>query len=116
MSDDSETTGNVFVFSFSAEGFEAIVNLTAIDEQNVFAKLSGGKEQSISSILSMMEIRAQVNGHRAMEVWLAKLAPDFTEDDLTEWAESDPQAVADFARLGTKIGGGRYTGTRRTIT
>lgn len=74
------SNGNVFVFSFSREGFEAIVNLTALDEEYVMAKMSGEKlPQSVGSIINMMKLRAQFNQERGMEVWLAKLSDEFTE-------------------------------------
>jgi hypothetical protein len=96
--------GNVFVFSFSQEGWEAIVNLTEIDEQSVMAKMCDEKpKQTPDSILSMMELRARYNEHRRMEIWLVKLDDSFTEEDLRVWAEEDPQAVADLARMGTAV-------------
>jgi hypothetical protein len=96
--------GNVFVFSFSQEGFEAIVNLSDINEQYIMDKL-GDKtsKQSVNSILSMMEIRARFNEQRKMEVWLVKLGEEFTEEGLLAWADEDPQGVADLARMGEAV-------------
>jgi len=96
--------GNVFVFSFSNEGFEAIVNLTEIDQRNIMEKMAGEKTtETVSSILSMMQLRARYNEARRMEVWLLKLSEEFTAEDLESWAEEDPQAVADFARQGEPL-------------
>jgi hypothetical protein len=100
--------GNVFAFSFSAEGFEAIVNLTEIDQTYVMAKIADEKlPQSVNSIISQMELRAKFNQERKMEVWLVKLSHDFDEKGLLEMARDDPQAVADIARMGANIIGKR---------
>jgi len=102
----SETEGNVFVFSFCREGFEAIVNLSAIDQAYVLAKMADEiLPQSVNSILNMMSTRARFNEHRGMEVWVVKLGPEFTEDALLKMADTDPQSAADLARLGENIYG-----------
>ena len=96
--------GNVFVFSFSQEGFEAIVNLTEIDQRMIMAKMADDKlPQSVNSILTMMTMRARYNQQRRMEVWLVKLSEEFTEEELWALAESDPQAAADIARQGEHL-------------
>lgn len=95
---------NVFAFSFSMEGFEAIVNLTEIDQAYVMAKMAGEKlPTSVSSVIGMMQMRARYNQQRNMEVWLLKLEDDITEEELMAWAEVDPQAVADLARKGEAV-------------
>jgi|TARA_R110000851_G_scaffold254644_1_gene407223 hypothetical protein len=95
---------NVFVFSFSEQGIEAIVNLSAIDEECVLAALGDGKmPQSPSSIINMMSIRASFNQQRRMEVWLLKLDDAFTEDELLALADEDPQQVANMARMGEVV-------------
>jgi endonuclease/exonuclease/phosphatase (EEP) superfamily protein YafD len=95
---------NVFVFSFSEQGIEAIVNLSAIDEEYVLAKMGDKRlPQSVSSIISMMTVRAQFNQQRRMEVWLLKLNDDFTEDELLAIADEDPQQIADMARMGEVV-------------
>lgn len=98
------TDGNVFVFSFSREGFECIVNLTKIDQEYVMAKMAGDSlPRSVSSILNMMTIRARANEHRGMEIWLVKLSEDFTEEELLALADESPQAAADLARQGEAL-------------
>lgn len=95
---------NVFVFSFCQNGFEAIVNLTEIDQQDLLNVMAGStKKSSVNSILTMMKVRAKFNEHRRMEVWLAKLDSSFTEESLLKWADEDPQAVANLARMGEKV-------------
>jgi len=111
------SNGNVFVFSFSREGWEAIVNLTEIDEQSVMAKMCDETpNQTPDSILSMMKFRAQYNQNRGMEVWLVKLDESFTEEGLLEWAEEDPQAVADLARMGEPVYSNYKTKSKDVIT
>jgi hypothetical protein len=109
-------SGNVFVLSFSAEGIEAIVNLTAIDEEYVMSKIAGGTEsRSVNSILSMMSVRAQFNQQRKMEVWLVKLDESYTEESLVQLGKDDPQAIADLGRMGENVYG-KATSTRQVIT
>jgi hypothetical protein len=110
------SNGNVFVFSFSQLGFEAIVNLTLIDEAYVLAKM--GDEitgRSVHDIIYMMEMRARFNPQRKMEVWLVKLSEEFTQEELLDWADEDPQAVADMARMGKSVFGGGVKHERRVI-
>lgn len=111
-------SGNVFVFSFSNEGFESIVNLTEIDQAAIMSKLAGKQATtSVSSILNMMSIRARYNGERQMEVWLLKLSDDFTEEELTAWAAESPQEVADLARAnGEAVYGAHYHKTSKVIS
>lgn len=97
-------SGNVFSFSFSREGFESIINLTEVDQEELMAKIEDRKpEQSVGSILTGLKLRAQYNQQRGMEVWLVKLDDHYTEENLWAWAESDPQAVADLARMGEAL-------------
>jgi hypothetical protein len=98
---ERNTDGNVFVFSFSREGFEAIVNLTAIDQEYVMAKMADETSpRDVSNILNMMVLRARYNEHRGMEVWLVKLDEEVSEEELLQMAEDDPQAAANLARMG----------------
>lgn len=109
--------GTVFAFSFSNEGFEAIINLTQIDEEYVLAKMRDDKlPQSVSSLLNMLSIRARANAQRQMEVWLLKFDEDITEDMLMEMAEDDPQSMADLARReGTSVYGAEYHKQKKVI-
>jgi hypothetical protein len=99
--------GNVFLFSFDENAFESIVNLTAIDETFLMAKMGDEEKmpKSVNSILTMVSMRARFNEHRRMEVWLLKLSDEFTEEGLWEWSQEDPQAVADLARMGEHFAG-----------
>lgn len=97
---------NVFVFSFDYNGFEAIIDLTDVNQQYVMAKLAGDDTaKSPDSILHMLQLRAQFNQGRGMEVWAARLDEELTEEDLWAMAQQDPQIVADWARGGTNIYG-----------
>lgn len=110
--------GNVFVFSFSNEGFESIVNLTEIDQADIMHKLEHGENaNNVGEILGMMKVRCMANQHREMEIWLLKLPDDMTEEELNEWAENDPQAVADLAREhGVNVAGGNHAKKKKVIT
>lgn len=88
-----------FIFVFSEEGFECIVNLSKIDEKYVLAKLADEKlPTSVGHIVHMMEIRARYNQERKMEVWALQATDGITEDDLWAWAKTDPQDLAEKLR------------------
>ena len=91
--------GNVFAFSFSSEGFEAIVNLSEIDQAGIIAKM--GEEspsETVNGVLNMLSIRARFNQNRQMEIWLLKFDDGITEESLWEQCQSDPQSMATLAR------------------
>lgn len=100
MSDDSR----VFIFFFSQEGFESILDATAIEEENLIAKMSDRPCQSVNSILRVMEIRAMANSQRRCEIWAVRCADGITEGDLRALADTDAQQAADMARKhGTQL-------------
>lgn len=108
--------GNVFLFSFDMNGFEAIINLTEIDQNYVMAKISGEPEtQSVGSVVGMIKMRSQFNQERRMEVWMLKLDESFTETELWDMARRDPQLVADLARKGEHICGNERRNQPQTI-
>ena len=112
-------SGNVFVFSFSNEGFETIVNLSAHSRRDVQDKLMGNGSGygRVNEIIGMMKLRAEWNQHREMEVWLAKMDGSFTEEGLNEWAEEEPQIVANLVREhGVNVAGGDHSKKKKIIT
>lgn len=113
----SELEHKIFLASFHNEGFECIVDLTAIDEENVVAKLNDEPERNINSIINMITMRARFNSHRNTEVWIIKIDSEFTEESFKAWQEEDPQAVANFFRdCGDNIYGGDHRKAEHVIT
>jgi len=91
---------DVFLFAFGSEGFESIINLSLVDRERVRQKLTNEKHISPSpdSIISQMSFRARFNQQRKMEVWLMKAETSITESDFWDWADNDPQGLADAVR------------------
>ena len=93
------SNGNVFAFSFSSEGFEAIVNLSEIDQASIMAKMGDNEpRETVNGVLNMLSMRARFNQARQMEVWLLKFDESIEEATLWEQCQSDPQAMATLAR------------------
>jgi hypothetical protein len=92
----------IFAIAFARDGLECIVDLSQIDQTYLLAKMANETPlpESVNQVLHMLKIRAQFNQQRNMEVWLVKTS-DLSEDDLKYLGETDPQGLADFARLGT---------------
>lgn len=116
MSEQAEGT-NTWLFAFSMEGFECIINLTNMDEEYVLAKLAGDKlPQSVGSVMHMITLRARFNGQRRMEVWTLGATTDINQEDLEAWAESDPQGLVDQVRARGRCFYGDNGGRKPVIT
>lgn len=91
---------SVFLFAFGNEGFESIVDLTRIDEEFLMAKMVDIDRvpTSVSSIIHMLKMSAQFNGQRQVEIWMLNVDDGITEEHLREWADDDPQGLADIIR------------------
>lgn len=109
---------DTFVFAFSEEGFESIINLTQIDQEYVMAKMAGQPlPQSAGSVCHFLELRGRYNAQRKLEVWALGVDDGLTEEDLWGWANSDPQSLADALRdRGHNIYGKEYTTKKKKIT
>ena len=108
---------NTFVFAFSEEGFETIINLSELDMEFVQKKMAGETlPQSPGSVLNFLQLRARYNAQRNMEVWALGADDGLTESDLWDWANSDPQGLAEALRdRGHNIYGAEYSKTKKVI-
>ena len=99
MSDHQEQP-NVFAFAFAQGGFEAIVNLSKLDQEECLAKLADAPKphNTPGSVIHYLKLRAQFNQQRRFELWTLGVASGLTEADLWDWATQDPQGLADIIR------------------
>lgn len=106
-----------FIFAFSEEGFESIINLTAMDMAFIQAKMADEKlPQQPGNLVHMLELRARYNAQRKMEVWVLGVDQGLTEEDLWGWAENDPQSLANALReRGHAIYGAEYHSKKKVI-
>jgi hypothetical protein len=99
-----------YLISFCNTGFECIQNITEYVPENFAlvqaqARLSGDNhitENPILSQISNMKIRAMANNQRAYEIYTISTTGGVIQSDITDWAESDPQSLADWVRKNHK--------------
>lgn len=99
-----------YLISFCNQGFECIQNITEYVPENFAvvqaqARLSGAKiipQNPILGQIGSMKIRAMANSHRAYEIYTISTTGGVIQSDITEWAESDPQSLADWVRTNHK--------------
>lgn len=109
-------TNRTFCFAWSEEGWETLIDLTAIDQECVMAKIADKPmPQTVNSILHLLKYRAQANEHRRMEVWVMSTDGEFTEDMWNEMIEQDMQMVADLVRANGEQIAGRKPGSRPAV-
>lgn len=95
-----------FLTSFDITGFEAIVDITEYapeqwQKDELFKVLSGAKEVEVNPlnrIIGGMKLRARVNSQRHYEIYAFTADYSITEESLRDWADNDPQSLADWIR------------------
>jgi hypothetical protein len=95
-----------FVLSWDHLGLEACVNITELDQRQMWEILSGqkkdtnhGRDHNINSIMGMLMIRARANSQRHYEIYAIDVDDTIIEEDLRAMFEDDPQGSADLIRL-----------------
>ena len=102
--DPNMSDGHVWIAYFDCEGFEAIIDVTANQQEAMLKKLTGDVYTQIP--LEQMTMRARFNGHRSPEIWGFTADTEITEDALRHWADTNPQSFANWLRKnGTNIWG-----------
>lgn len=94
---------NTFIISWDQLGVECVFNATEADQQITFEILQGTynehtPSQSSGSILSLLKLRAQFNGHRHYEIYAIEVEDGIDETDIKQMFEQDPQDSADLVR------------------
>lgn len=94
-----------FVLSWDNTGLEACVNLTELEQQQMWKILKGekensnqGRDHSINSILNMLMLRARFNTQRHYEIYAIDVDETLDEQDLREMFDDNPQGMADLIR------------------
>lgn len=108
---------NIFMMVFTMNGFESIVDMTAVQEQNVLDKLADAPSKTtINSILNVASLRARFNQEIRMEVWLLKVSEDLTKDIFEDMAKDSPQELANLLRENGTCVFGHRNNTKCVIT
>ena len=94
-----------FVLSWDHLGLEACVNVTELDQRQMWEILSGqkkdtkhGRDHNVNSIMHMLMLRARFNTHRHYEIYAIDVDETIDEQDLRAMFEEDPQSSADLIR------------------
>lgn len=92
---------NTFVISWDMFGVEAIVNVSDIEKNTMWAALKGedtSRDPNVSQIVSLIMLRARLNGQRNYEVYAIDTEDNISEKDLRTMFEEEPQGSADLIR------------------
>jgi hypothetical protein len=94
-----------FVLSWDHLGLEACVNVTELDQRQMWEILTNktpnsnkGRDHNINSIMHMLMLRARFNTHRHYEIYAIDVDETIDEQDLRAMFEEDPQSSADLIR------------------
>ena len=96
-----------FVLSWDQTGLEACVNITEIEQRQMWAILSNknenenkksGRDHNVSSILNMLMLRARFDSQRHYEIYAIDVDETIDETDIKQWFEDSPQCAADLIR------------------
>ena len=109
ISEDSNDfeTSKTYVLSWDCEGLESVICISDIAKEETWQALKkdhaqddnlSGRTQSVTSIVSMLAMRAKFNSHRFYEIYAIDVDDGITSDDIKDWFESAPQEMADLIR------------------
>ena len=96
-----------FIVSWDCNGFECIEDITAEhpDEwakTNLFNTIKNPTTPVVSPLMhqvSAMMMRARFNSQRNYEIYVFTAQDSVDKESVREWAETQPQAAADWIRL-----------------
>lgn len=86
---------HLFLAYFDCLGFECIVDITSYERHKLLADINGTDIRSPVNLNAMM-LRARFNPQRNPEIYV--FTSDLSEATLIEFAEENPQALADLIR------------------
>jgi len=93
-----------FVVMWDCQGLEYVEDITAIQQNKVWAMLKGEVNTARVPNLFHLKLRAQHNMHRHYEIYLIEAVDGITADDIKQMFDASPQSAADtIRRLGTRF-------------
>ena len=103
--DSNEKIPHVFLFMWDMYGLEYCQDITAVEKRNMIKALKGEQlERALN--LNAMFLRARFNTQRNYEIYTMTVEQGITEEEVTEWFDSDPQnAVDQIRQRGRKLYG-----------
>jgi len=96
---------HTYVLSWDCTGLEAVVNISIIEKEQMWAALSEkepnpnkGRPNTVNSIVNMIMLRARFNSQRHYEIYCIDTEDNITAEDFRRLFEEDPQSMADLIR------------------
>lgn len=102
---------NVFIIMWHSGGFEAIVDVNDLMQEQVFQVLAGEQvDDKISSVIHYMKLRARFNPQRNYEIYGLRSSPDIDKELIEKMFDESPQEIVDLIRShGVKLHSDRVT-------
>lgn len=100
-------SAKTYLLSWDCTGLESVVCLSDIAKEETWQALqqdhthyNGGKGRadSISDIVYRITMRARFNTQRFYEIYLIDVDESISDNELREWFDNEPQAMADLVR------------------
>lgn len=79
-------------------GLDSICDITSIEEQNVLAVLSEGKQIKPTEMLQSFLLRARFNGHRNYEVYSIRIEDSISANDIKQFFTDNPKAITELIK------------------
>jgi len=96
---------HTYVLSWDCTGLEAVVNISDIEKEQMWAALSEkepnpnkGRPNTVNSIVNMIVLRARFNSQRHYEIYCIDTEDNITAEDFRTMFDEDPQHMADLIR------------------
>ena len=107
---------HTYILSWDCTGLEAVVNISNIEKEQMWAVLSEtdsnpnkSRPNTVNSIVNMIMLRAKFNMQRHYEIYAIDTDDSVSESDFRTMFEDNPQSMADLIReRGRKLYSDRY--------
>jgi len=107
---------HTYILSWDCTGLEAVVNISDIEKEQMWAVLSEtdanpnkSRPNTVNSIVNMIILRAKFNTQRHYEIYAIDTDDSVSESDFRTMFEDNPQSMADLIReRGRKLYSDRY--------
>jgi hypothetical protein len=96
---------HTYLLSWDCTGLEAVVNISDIEKEEMWATLKETKENpnkgrtnTVGGIVNMIVLRARFNSQRHYEIYCIDTEDHITAEDFRTMFDKDPQHTADLIR------------------
>lgn len=90
---------HTFLLSWDMTGIEAVIDVTAIEQERSWRVLKGeSADVDLNQLVNRILLRARFNSQRHYEVYTINVEDGIDENDVREMFENDPQGSAELIR------------------